>query len=316
MPLGPQRVTFEVEDSVVRGELYRPTSSEPYPCLVMANGFSGTMDWILPSFAARFAGAGLAVLAFDYRHLGKSDGEPRQVVDVKKQRADLRAAIEFARRQSSVDPARIGLWGTSLGGSHVTEAAADDPRIAAVVLNMPALDAIAGANIGAKRKRLKASRVATVLTALRLLVAASSDGVRAVLGRPPRYVAVYGNRGEAFFTDPDLAANFARLQAGSPTWQNRVAARFLLHLPRYREGTMERIAAPILVCLAEDDLEVSAEYVKSKAARAKSAEVRVYPVGHFAMYHGEAFERVVADQLEFLRANLLVSGVQSTPASP
>jgi hypothetical protein len=273
----------------------------------MANGFSGTMDWILPRFAERFAAAGLAVLIFDYRHLGQSDGEPRQLVDVKKQRADLRAAVAFARTQSDIDPERIALWGTSLGGSHVVEAAADDARIAAVILNMPALDAIAGANVEAKRQRLEVSRMAVVITTLELVAAAVSDTVRASLGRPPRYLAVYGEPGKAFFTDPELAANFATLKAGSPSWQNRVAARFLLGLPRYREGTMERISAPMLVCLAEHDIEVSIAFVKSKAAKAKRSEVRVYPFGHFEMYHGTAFEQAAADQTSFLCANLLGS---------
>ena len=38
----------------------------------MANGFSGTMDWVLPDYAQRFAAAGMAALAFDYRYLGES----------------------------------------------------------------------------------------------------------------------------------------------------------------------------------------------------------------------------------------------------
>lgn len=42
------------------------------PCVVMAHGFSGTMDWILPDFAECFAQGGLAVLTFDYRYLGKA----------------------------------------------------------------------------------------------------------------------------------------------------------------------------------------------------------------------------------------------------
>ena len=44
----------------------------------MAHGFSGTMDWIVPDFAARFADGGLAALIFDYRYLGDSGGEPRE----------------------------------------------------------------------------------------------------------------------------------------------------------------------------------------------------------------------------------------------
>ncbi|AUX45184.1 alpha/beta hydrolase [Sorangium cellulosum] len=298
-------LTFESEGVLCAATLFAPASPPAQrPCVVMANGFSGTMDWILPSFAERFAAAGLAVLAFDYRHLGRSDGEPRQLVDVRKQRADLRAAVACARRQPGIRPERVALWGTSLGGSHVVEVAAEDARIAAVILNMPALDALAGANVEAKRERAGVSRATVAWVTARLLAAAARDAARGALGRPPRYLAVYGAPGEAFFTDPELAPRFERVAEESPTWQNRVAARFLLRVPRYREGTMERIAAPILVCLAERDVEVSAAFVRSKAERARRAEIRTYPADHFDLYHGDAFEQVAADQTEFLRAHL------------
>jgi hypothetical protein len=297
-------IHFQVDGTDVRGVLYLPRSTAKLACVVLAHGFSGTMDWILPSFAERFASAGLAALTFDYRHFGASGGEPRQLVDVVEQRADLRAAVDFARRQPEIDAERIALWGTSLGGSHVALAAAEDARITALVLNMPALDPLVGGNVPAKRKRLDVSWAAIACTTLQLLAAAVHDALRAALGRSPRYLAVYGEPGTAFFTDPELADNFARVTASSPTWENRVAARFLLGLPRYRKGTMERIAAPILVCLAEHDLEVSTSYVKRTVAKAKRAEVRVYSAGHFEMYHGDALEKVVADQTAFLYAHL------------
>ncbi|WP_438023844.1 alpha/beta hydrolase [Sorangium sp. So ce233] len=298
-------LTFQSEGAVCAATLFTPAAPRAQtPCVVMANGFSGTMDWILPWFAERFATAGLAVLTFDYRHLGQSGGEPRQIVDVQEQRADLRAAVALARSRQGIDPERVALWGTSLGGSHVVEIAAEDPRIAAVILNMPALDALAGASTKAKRERARVGRATTAWVTARLLAAAVRDAARGALGRPPRYLAVYGAPGEAFFTDPGLAPRFERVAAESATWQNRVAARFLLRLPRYREGTMERIAAPILVCLAEHDVEVSAEFVKAKAAKARRADVRVYPAGHFDLYHGDTFEQAVADQTEFLRAHL------------
>lgn len=297
-------VLFSVEGVNVRGVLYLPGAGGPLPCVVMANGFSGTMDWILPSFAEKFSSAGIAVLLFDYRHLGESDGEPRQLVDIDKQRADLRAAIELARSQPNIDPERIALWGTSLGGSHVVEVASEDPRIAAVVLNMPALDAISGANLEAKREKANASKATVVWTTMRLLTVAVRDAVRGALGLSPKYLEVYGAPGKAFFTDPDLAERFALVAAKSPTWQNRVAARFMLKVPRYREGSMERITGPILVCLAEHDIEVSARFIQEKTAKAKRSEVRIYPAGHFDLYHGEAFEQVASDQTKFLRANL------------
>ena len=62
-----------------------------------AHGFSGTREDGLAPFAERFAAAGLAALVFDYRGFGDSGGEPRQWLDVRRQRQDWAAAIAFVR---------------------------------------------------------------------------------------------------------------------------------------------------------------------------------------------------------------------------
>lgn len=101
------------------------------PCVVMAHGFSGTMDRLF-RYAERFATAGMAVLVFDYRNFGASGGQPRQLIDIPGQQADWRAAIGYARNHQAIDPQRTALWGSSLGGAHaVTVAAADRPGPAA-----------------------------------------------------------------------------------------------------------------------------------------------------------------------------------------
>jgi hypothetical protein len=50
--------------------------------------------WAYPE---RFAAARIAALAFDYRHFGDSDGEPRQLLDIGRQLEDWRAALVFVR---------------------------------------------------------------------------------------------------------------------------------------------------------------------------------------------------------------------------
>ena len=70
-------------------------------CVIMAGGSRVTKEPGTDLFAKRFHDAGFAVLAFDYRRLGESGGQPRQVVRIGEQLADWQAAIAFAR-----DPAR------------------------------------------------------------------------------------------------------------------------------------------------------------------------------------------------------------------
>src|SRR6478736_8002572 len=83
------------------------------PCVVLAHGFGGTVDSGLIPYAERFSAAGLDALAFDYRHFGASDGEPRQLLSIREQLEDWAEAIAFARSLEGVDPERILLWGSS-----------------------------------------------------------------------------------------------------------------------------------------------------------------------------------------------------------
>ena len=133
----------------------------------------GTRDMGLMPYAERFAAARMAVLAFDYRHFGTSGGQPRQVINIRQQLEDYQAAIRFARSVEGVDPERIALWGTSLSGGHVIVVAATDPRIAAVVSQVPW--------VGIERGRTSPR---TTQATLKLFLAAFRDAMRGLLGRP------------------------------------------------------------------------------------------------------------------------------------
>jgi dienelactone hydrolase len=283
-------------------DLYRPDDvTQALPCVVMGHGFSGTKG-LARVYAERFAEAGLAVLVFDYRHFGASGGEPRQIVDAGKQREDYHAAVRFARSLPGIDPEQIALWGTSLSGGHVIAVAAEDPRIAAVVAQVPLIDARrTGRTL---RQRLQRALTRSKLT---LFVAAGRDAFRAVLGRPPYLAQVVGNPSEAaVFTEWEARAAFDALGGEAAGWRNAFAPRFVFGLPRYRAGTAERLPMPLLVCVADDDLEASPIFAAWVAQRAPREEVRHYPVGHFDVYVEPVRSRVIADQIVFLRAHLRV----------
>lgn len=93
----PHEVFFDSEGVRCAADLYWPEPVDGcVPCVVMGHGGSGTKRLGLPKYAEKFAAAGMAVLAFDYRHFGASGGEPRQVIDIAEQqdepRCDTRAA--------------------------------------------------------------------------------------------------------------------------------------------------------------------------------------------------------------------------------
>ncbi len=145
MAMRVEEMTFRSEGVECAARVYRPdvAPGEATPCVVMANGFSLTRDDGLPAFAERFAGVGITALTFDFRHLGGSGGEPRQVIDTNRQQADFGAAVSFARGLEGIDADAVAVWGFSSGGGLAIYTAADDHRIAAAVALCPATDTIA-----------------------------------------------------------------------------------------------------------------------------------------------------------------------------
>lgn len=201
--------------------LSRPNREGPNPCIVMAHGFGGIRAAGLDRFAERFADAGYMVLAFDYRHWGASEGEPRGLIDFDRRLDDYRAAIAVARSTAGVDPDQIVLWGTSLSGGHVLDLAAEDPRIAAAISMNPFTDGPAAA--------IATMRAATPATLARLALAYLEDQARRLLGRQPRRVNLVGPPGSfALFTSPDALPGFTNLVPEAAIgWEESVPARVL-----------------------------------------------------------------------------------------
>jgi fermentation-respiration switch protein FrsA (DUF1100 family) len=294
-------VQFESGGERCAAWLYRPAGDGPFPCVVLAHGWSGVREQRLDAFAERFAGEGMAALVFDYRHFGASDGEPRQLLDIGRQLADWRAAIAYARGLSGVDPDRIALWGTSFSGGHVTEVASGDARIAAVVANVPFADGLRNL------PRLGVGQ------SLRLVREGLHDQLRALRGRPPHMIASVGPPGSlAVMTSRDAEPGFRRLDPPGSTWRNEAAARVTLRVGSYRPGRHAgRIACPILFAIASDDVITPPEFALAAAARAPRSEVKRYPGGHFDLYVEPLFDEVVADQVAFLRRHLLDAGSEA-----
>jgi uncharacterized protein len=149
----------------ISGDFFTPAGAEPgqtFPTVVLCHGWGGIRSHLNAAYAPRFAAAGFNVLTFDYRGWGDSDsrlvlretqpeadenGEAtarvqliREVVDPVDQLEDIRSALNFLEGEPAVDPARIGLWGTSYGGGHVVWMAAHDPRPKAIVAQVGSMN--------------------------------------------------------------------------------------------------------------------------------------------------------------------------------
>jgi alpha-beta hydrolase superfamily lysophospholipase len=256
------------------------------PIVVMAHGLSGTRRDRLGAFAERFAAAGIAALVFDHRGFGDSTGEPDLFHPVR-QLDDWRAAIAFARSLPRVDPDRVATFGSSMGGGNALAAGADDPRVAAVISQVPFLD-----------MWRQPHRSSLQVTARMLLAAALGRNLPAV-GQPHE---------AAFINAPDSEAGWRHVVAigEDSRWRNRVSARWLLGRPYRPVRHAATLHCPWLVCVGEADQTAKPRPAIAAARRAPLGELRTYPgVDHFDIYDGPQHEALVADQLVFLRRHLL-----------
>jgi pimeloyl-ACP methyl ester carboxylesterase len=258
----------------------------------MAHGLGGTKDSGLAPFAERLADAGLDVLAFDYRGFGASSGSPRQTVSGAGQVADYRAAMTAAARLPGVDAQRLVLWGVSLSGGHVLEAAADRRDVAAVVSLTPLVDGLA-----AGRHALASHRPSELV---RSTVVGVRSRASAAIGRPAVMMPVVGRPGDVAALSLEGCYDDYLAIAG-PTWRNEIDASVGLELGNLRPIRFAaRIDCPTLVQIADFDRSAPPQ-AAAKAAFKARAEVRHYPCDHFDVWPGKPwFDPAVEHQVAFL----------------
>ena len=132
-----ERVEFESEGVTLRGRLYRPVGVVgDVPVVIMAHGFSVLAAW-LDDWATDFAQSGFAVLLFDHRNFGDSDGEPRYGFDNLLQIRGYRDAISFLETQRGIDKQKIAVWGESASSLAVQFIGVFDDRVRAVIAFTP-----------------------------------------------------------------------------------------------------------------------------------------------------------------------------------
>jgi uncharacterized protein len=104
----------------------------PWPGIVIAHG-AGSRKENHADFARLAAAGGWAALSFDARGHGASEGEISSgAVD------DLILMTRLLAAQQAVDPARVAVRGSSMGGFLAIQAAALAPEIAGVIAICPA----------------------------------------------------------------------------------------------------------------------------------------------------------------------------------
>jgi dienelactone hydrolase len=290
-----EEVRFVVGGAECTGRLFRPRDrDEPAPCVVMGTGFSCVRDQGLDAFAERFADAGFAAMAFDYRHWGESSGEPRSLMDAARQREDWLAALSHARDRDEVDPTRIAMWGYSLGAGHVQSLALSGADVVAIVCVAPLLNGM--------RSLLHSGGAGNLA---KLMLAGVRDMSRAWRRASPYRVPAAGDSSFlAVMNSPDASRGIAAITPPGSSWRNEVCARVALSVPYNLGRKVRGISCPALYCVFEDDDINPPELGRRAARRAPRGELRTYPGRHFSFASEEVLDRIAADQIDFLRRHL------------
>lgn len=303
-------VEFEGHGGVVlRGWYHRPAGAAagaPVPGVVMAHGFSATKEMALDAYAEVFCAAGLAVLVYDHRCLGASDGEPRQVINPWAQARDYRYALGWLGAQPEVDRDRLGVWGSSFSGGEVLVLGAIDERIRAVVASVPF--AGLGADHGdatARERRFAQLRDA--------LVDLSGAGPADATTPPMGPLAVVHEPGQpegtrAFLGQPESSEWFLEVGGRPGTrWQNQVWLRSAFGTePAFDPAVaVPFLHAPVLFAVASHDTVASTDLALDAFARAPEPKELVMIDGHhFTAYSGPALVEAAAAARDFFLRHL------------
>jgi uncharacterized protein len=276
-----QDIEFKTEDGItLRGWHHLPENSTGrVPTIVMAHGFSAVKEMYLDRFAEAFANAGLGSIVFDNRNFGASDGEPRQEIDPWWQVRDYRDAITYAETLESVDPERIGIWGSSYSGGHVLVVGAIDRRVKCVVSQVPLISGHANA-----RRLIRADYIAGLRTMF------DGDRRARMQGKPPAMLPVVSEdpAGPAALPTPDSWTWFTETgRTRAPSWRNEVTLRSVEMFMEYEPGGYVGFISPtpLMMVVALGDHLTVADLALAAYERALAPKRLVaLPGGHFDAY--------------------------------
>jgi alpha/beta superfamily hydrolase len=129
-------MAFRSEGLTLEGILHQPVSAL-FPAAVVCHPhplYGGDMhNYVVVAVCQALAEAGIASLRFNFRGVGRSEGE---YGDGLGERADAAAALAYLRQLAAVDPDKVSIVGYSFGAA-VALAAADERAAAVAAISPP-----------------------------------------------------------------------------------------------------------------------------------------------------------------------------------
>ena len=274
----------------IEADLYLPATAPgaaaaPLPAILLCHGFSGVRSELLPLYAAHFVAAGYAVLAPDFRGFGGSEGV-RGLVDPFAQIEDLRSALTWLELQPGIDPARLGVWGTSNGGAHIVTLAGVDSRVKCAVGQVGYAD---GRTLILAHKSPEAQAA--------LLDLFHQDRVRRL---------THGRGGTTSVLDLVASAQSRRFMAAAGATEFQVAIQSGEIALRYRPRDVAGdISCALLLMGAEQDDLCPMDAYRALLDQARGPKKwRSFACGHYDLYTPEGIAETAAEAIAWYGAHL------------
>lgn len=293
-------IAFDANGTTLRGWFYTPNSgAAPFPTVVMAHGFTALKEMGLDDYAEVFAAAGLAVVVYDQRNFGDSEGSPRHEIDPIAQMRDYRHALTYAEARPDVAADRLAIWGTSYSGGLVLMAAALDRRVRCVVSQVPFISGAASFERltpldqhAALFTRLAAERRAIANGATPAVVEVCSNDPKKPSDSPGRLTYRYFDQ-------------FRR--AGRGKWENKVTLRSLDYRFEFDAlPCMPRISpTPLLMIVATHDTITPTALALDAFEHAHAPKKLVMLEGHHYVPYLERFATSSTAARDWFIAHLL-----------
>lgn len=275
------------------------TKKEKTPIVIMAHGTSATVNMVADKYADVFCRSGLAVLLYDHRNFGKSEGEPRQEINPWIQCRGYRDAINYVEKLKDIDPNRIALWGDSYTGGQVIILGAFDERVKAIVAQVPVC--------GEKPPQIEHNRANFEALKNILLHGDVHGSPETTTGPIP--VVSFDQYSIPSLLKPIQAFRWFIDYGGRPgsNWENRVT-RVLpaTSTPFHPMLSAPFLKMPTLMMVAPEDEMVHANYAVAKQTyELIPGPKQWYDIagGHFGLlyYPGELFNEASQEQTRFLK---------------
>lgn len=269
------------------------SGSKKQPVIVMAHGLGSTRDMRLDEYAYRFAQAGFGCFLFDYRNNGDSEGKERYRINVREQLEDWNKAVDFVKKIETIDKDNIFLFGTSFSGGHVITLSSRRDDIRAVIAQCPYTDTAASVFS------------VPVVTQLKLFITLCADFVTRLFGHKIMVKLADKPNKRALMADKEYEKYLDAMAGKSKTFENTTPVATILEFIKYYPGKYaDKVKCPIYYAVCENDTIAPAKKTLKYAKRSKYATIKKYPYGHFDIYLGDNFQRVILDYIDYYKLNL------------